>query len=98
MHAFPVSRLLPIRAICIHRGNDPFYRLLEVPNDAVEKDTVQISYSLDNQQWSMIRLAYFPPNVPVEIGMVAAAPGKEPFEVCFENFSISSLSSPPKED
>jgi uncharacterized protein len=46
----------------------------------------------------MIRLAYFPPNVPVKIGMVAAAPGKEPFEVTFDHFSISALHSPPKED
>jgi regulation of enolase protein 1 (concanavalin A-like superfamily) len=49
-------------------------------------------------KWSMIRLAYFPPNVPVKIGMVAAAPGKQPFEARFENFSIKSLTSPPVED
>ena len=61
-------------------------------------DTVQISYSLDNQKWSMIRLAYFPPNVPVKIGMVAAAPGKETFEVRFDDFSVGPLTSPPKED
>ena len=61
-------------------------------------DTVQISYSLDGQKWSMIRLAYFPPHVPVQIGMVAAAPGKQPFQVSFDHFSISALNSPPKED
>jgi regulation of enolase protein 1 (concanavalin A-like superfamily) len=61
-------------------------------------DTVQISYSLDNQEWAMIRLAFFPPQVPVKIGMVAAAPGKEPFEVTFDHFSIGALLSPPKED
>jgi len=61
-------------------------------------DTVQISYSLDGQKWSMLRLAYFPPSVPVQIGMVAAAPGKQPFQVSFDHFSISTLNSPPKED
>lgn len=61
-------------------------------------DTVQISYSLDNQRWSMIRLAYFPPSVPVKIGMVAAAPGKQPLEVTFDHFSIAPLTQPPKED
>ena len=38
-------------------------------------DTVQISYSLDGEKWSMIRLAYFPEEVPVKIGMVTTAPG-----------------------
>jgi uncharacterized protein len=61
-------------------------------------DTVQISYSLDGQKWSMLRLAYFPPTVLVQIGMVAAAPGKQPFQVSFDHFSISALNSPPKED
>jgi regulation of enolase protein 1 (concanavalin A-like superfamily) len=61
-------------------------------------DTVQISYSLDNEKWSMLRLAYFPPAVPVKVGMVAAAPGKEAFEVQFENFAVIALDSPPKED
>ena len=61
-------------------------------------DTVQVSYSRDNQRWSMIRLAYFPPEVPVKIGMMAAAPGKEALEVTFDHFSISPLDSPPKED
>lgn len=61
-------------------------------------DTVQISYSLDGQRWSMIRLAYFPQAVPVKIGMVAAAPGKQPFVVSFEHFSITELTAPPKED
>ncbi len=31
-------------------------------------DTVQVSYSLDGQEWSMIRLAFFPPQKPVKIG------------------------------
>jgi regulation of enolase protein 1 (concanavalin A-like superfamily) len=61
-------------------------------------DTVQISYSLDNQKWAMLRLAYFPPQVPVKIGMLAAAPGQEAFEVTFDHFSIGALDSPPKED
>lgn len=61
-------------------------------------DTVQISYSLDGEKWSMIRLAYFPARVPVKIGMVAAAPGKQSFEVHFDAFSIQPLNRPPKED
>ncbi len=61
-------------------------------------DTVQISYSLDGAKWSMIRLAYFPPNVPVKIGMVTAAPGKESFDVRFDEFNVKDLTTAPKED
>ena len=61
-------------------------------------DTVQISYATGDQQWSMLRLAYFPPQVPAKVGMVAAAPGKESFIVTFDHFSIEPLDSPPKED
>jgi uncharacterized protein len=61
-------------------------------------DTVQVSYSLDGRTWSMIRLAYFPPDVPVKIGMVAAAPGKEDFEVKFDHFSLTPLDAPPREN
>jgi regulation of enolase protein 1 (concanavalin A-like superfamily) len=46
----------------------------------------------------MIRLAYFPPQVPVNIGIMAAAPGKEALEVTFDHFTISPLHSPPQED
>ena len=34
----------------------------------------------------------------VKIGMLAAAPGKEAFEVTFDHFSIGPLHSPPNED
>jgi uncharacterized protein len=54
-------------------------------------DAVQIEYSLDDESWSMVRLAYFPPTVPVKIGMVAAAPGKESFSVTFDHFSVTPL-------
>jgi regulation of enolase protein 1 (concanavalin A-like superfamily) len=56
------------------------------------RDTVRIDYSLDHAAWSMLRLAYFPPDVPVKIGMVAAAPGKEDFEVTFDHFKVGPLS------
>lgn len=62
------------------------------------KDAVQIEYSLDNVTWSMLRLAYFPPDVPVKIGMVAAAPGKQNFSVTFDHFSVGPLKVSAKKD
>jgi regulation of enolase protein 1 (concanavalin A-like superfamily) len=51
-------------------------------------DYVQIQYSFDNKDFKMLRLAYFPPNVKAQIGMVAAAPGKKSFPVTFEDFKV----------
>lgn len=54
-------------------------------------DYVQVEYSFDNKEFSMLRLAYFPPKVKAQIGPVAAAPGKLPFNVEFEDFKVEAL-------
>lgn len=54
-------------------------------------DYVQIEYSFDNKAFKMLRLAYFAPNVKVQIGVVAAAPGKKSFPVVFENFVVKAV-------
>lgn len=54
-------------------------------------DYVQISYSFNNKDFSMLRLAYFQPRVKAQIGMVAAAPGKQVFEVQFEDFTVTPV-------
>lgn len=51
-------------------------------------DYVEISYSFDGEKYDMLRLAYFPPGQVVQVGLVAAAPGKEVFTVVFEDFKI----------
>jgi regulation of enolase protein 1 (concanavalin A-like superfamily) len=51
-------------------------------------DYVEIKYSFDGVKFDMLRLAYFPPNVKAMIGMVAAAPGKQHFDVTFEDFKV----------
>lgn len=53
-----------------------------------ENDFVEISYSFDNKDFAMLRLAYFPPNIPVQIGMMCAAPDGQGFPIEFDNFSI----------
>jgi regulation of enolase protein 1 (concanavalin A-like superfamily) len=54
-------------------------------------DYVEIQYSFDNNEFKMLRLAYFPPNVKAEIGIVAAAPGKLSFPVVFEDFVLKKV-------
>src|ERR1700761_4784420 len=53
-----------------------------------QNDAVKIEYSLEGKDWKMLRLAYFPPLVPARIGMFAAAPGKQRFEVRFDRFYV----------
>jgi len=59
-------------------------------------DAVHISWSPDGQHWTMLRVAYFPPNVQAQIGMVAAAPGKQSFPVRFDSFRVEPLTTEPK--
>jgi regulation of enolase protein 1 (concanavalin A-like superfamily) len=54
-------------------------------------DFVEIKYSFDGIKFDMLRLAYFPPDVKAMIGMVAAAPGKQRFDVTFEDFKVEVL-------
>jgi hypothetical protein len=79
----------------IPRADSPEFIWLRLQRD---KDAVQIEYSLDDATWSMLRLAYFPPNVPVKVGMVAAAPGKEDFTVTFDHFTVGPLTPGSKEE
>lgn len=55
-------------------------------------DFVEIKYSFDGEKFDMLRLAYFPPGVKAQIGVVAAAPGKKSFPVTFENFEVKPVS------
>lgn len=54
-------------------------------------DFVEIKYSFDDKDYSMLRLAYFPPGVPVKIGMMCAAPDGKGFPIEFDNFSVQPL-------
>ena len=56
-----------------------------------EGNFVQVEYSFDGHEYQMLRLAYFPPGGKVQIGMVAAAPGKQSFEVSFDHFEVKAL-------
>ena len=54
-------------------------------------DYVEIKYSLDNSEYKMLRLAYFPPKEKVQIGVMCAAPEGGGFRVTFENFAIQKF-------
>jgi len=56
-------------------------------------DYVEIQYSFDNQDFKMLRLAYFPPTPgrKVQIGLMCAAPDGKGFPVEFTDFSVRPL-------
>jgi len=54
-------------------------------------DYVEINYSLDNSTFTLLRLAYFPANTPVMVGMTAASPDGDGFAALFEDFRIKHL-------
>lgn len=55
------------------------------------RDSIKIMYSLNNQDFTMMRLAYFPENTPVMVGLTAASPDGEGFLALFEDFEIIHL-------
>ncbi|GAB2541424.1 DUF1349 domain-containing protein [Spirosoma aerophilum] len=55
-------------------------------------DSVRIDYSFDDFTYQMLRLAYFPPDVSVQIGLMAAAPDGNGFDVAFEQFTVLDIS------
>lgn len=54
-------------------------------------DAVELFFSLDDIKYTMMRVAYFPDNVPVMAGMAAASPDGEGFEALFEDFEVKHI-------
>lgn len=52
---------------------------------------VEVQYSLDGEQYAMLRLAYLAPAEMVNIGVMCASPEGKGFPVTFEGFKIESL-------
>lgn len=55
-------------------------------------DSIRIDYSFDDFTYQMLRLAYFPPGISVQIGLMAAAPDGNGFDVTFEQFAVLLIS------
>ena len=53
---------------------------------------VEVKYSLDGEQYTMLRLAYLTEAKTVQVGPMCASPEREGFQVVFEDFQITPLS------
>lgn len=51
-------------------------------------DTVTISHTIGDTPASMSRLAYFPPAIPVQSGIMCASPNGQGFDVTFGNVEV----------
>lgn len=54
-------------------------------------DAVEIFYSFDDKEYTMMRNAWLQDNHPVMVGMMAASPDGDGFKATFEDFTIKHL-------
>ncbi len=54
-------------------------------------DAVEIFYSFDDKEYTMIRNAWLQDNTPAKVGMMAACPDGEGFDAVFDRFSVKHL-------
>lgn len=50
---------------------------------------VEVQYSLDSEQYTMLRMAYLTEAETVQVGLMCASPESEGFSVTFEGFKLS---------
>ena len=53
--------------------------------------SVEVKYSLNGEQYTMLRLAYLTEAETVQVGPMCASPEREGFQVVFEDFQITPL-------
>ena len=54
-------------------------------------DAIEVFYSFDDKEYTMMRNCWMQDNTPVIVGMMAASPDGEGFKAKFEHFQIKHL-------
>lgn len=86
-----------LSTVVTHRTSDWSIIPLEKPVKYVwikavrRLDAVEVFYSFDDKEYTMMRNAWLQDNHPVMVGVMAACPDGNGFTAKFENFSISHL-------
>lgn len=92
-----VNEAINISAVVTHENSDwSVVELKQKPQaiwlKAIRRlDAIEIQYSLDGESFTMFRLAFFPDNTPVMVGLTAASPDGDGFMALFEDFSLVHL-------
>ena len=86
-----------ISAVVTHHTSDWSVIQLEKPVEAIwikavrRLDAVEIFYSFDDVNYTMMRNAWMQDNVPMQVGVMAACPDGKGFDVKFEHFRVTHL-------
>ena len=86
-----------LSAVVTHGTSDWSVIKLDEPVDfmwikAVRRlDAVEIFYSFDDKEYTMMRNCWMQDNTPIMVGMMAACPDGNGFEATFEEFKIKHL-------
>lgn len=54
-------------------------------------DAIEIFYSFDDKNYTLMRNAWMQDNTPIQVGLAAACPDGEGFEARFDNFKVKHL-------
>lgn len=54
-------------------------------------DAIEIFYSFDDKEYTLMRNAWMEANCPVKVGMMAASPDGDGFKATFSNFQVKHL-------
>ncbi|KAB8145580.1 DUF1349 domain-containing protein [Chloroflexia bacterium SDU3-3] len=54
-------------------------------------DAIEMSYTVDKARWVMLRLAYMPAQVPLQVGVMCASPQGKGFTTSFSDFFVDGL-------
>jgi hypothetical protein len=58
-----------------------------------KKDSIETLCSLNGIQFTSVRMGYFPPSRPVEVGIMCAAPSGPGFEATFDDLKLETAST-----
>lgn len=86
-----------LSVVVTHHTSDWSVITLDRPVDFVwikavrRLDAVEIFYSFDDVQYTLMRNAWMQDNIPMRVGMMGACPDGSGFNVRFENFKVKHL-------
>jgi hypothetical protein len=86
-----------LSTVVTHHTSDWSVITLDKPVDAIwikavrRLDAVEIFYSFDDKEYTLMRNAWMEANRPVKVGMMGACPDGEGFDVTFSNFTVKHL-------
>lgn len=86
-----------LSVVVTHKTSDWSVITLDKPVDCIwikalrRLDAVQIFYSFDDKEYTMMRNCWMQDNIPMMVGMVAACPDGQGFKATFEHFNVKHL-------